>query len=152
MIKKILIVIIIGVVTALSLFVYVINTAEKRFEPMTVQRPENVPENAVFRGGADGGYFIVLERKDFLLDNGKRLPAYWLEAYDSFSGVAEFKGMGIFVSDREMSVDGKVYYYDPPSESEILSTGYFNGSDLEFDIDGHHNVGRIIPINTDISH
>lgn len=132
---------------AILFTVYAVNTSEERFDPMSVQRPDNVPHDAVFRGGVDGGYFIVVERRDLLLEDGKKLPAYWLEAYDSFSGVAEFKGMGIFISDREMSSDGKIYYHSPPSVSEILSTGYFNGSELKFDINGHSNAGRIVPID-----
>lgn len=151
MIKKLFIAVggcvLLAVFAAIFFIGYAVNTSGERFNPMSVQRPDNVPHDAIFRGGVDGGYFIVVERRDLLLEDGKRLPAYWLEAYDSFSGIAEFKGMGIFISDREMSSDGEIYYHNPPPVSEILATGYFNGSELEFDINGHSNVGRIVPID-----
>ncbi|ATG47254.1 hypothetical protein CEW89_06530 [Celeribacter ethanolicus] len=128
------------------------NTSETSSDPMTIERPENVPLDAVFRGGLDGGFFISLERRDLVLKDGIKVPAYWIEAYDSYSGIAEYKGMGIFISDREMSSDGETYFYAPPSVEDILSSGYFDGSELAFDIDGHAKVGRIIPVDINLDH
>lgn len=139
---------------AIGGFYYNVHSAERdveRTQSMTTKRPEGVPSNAIFRGGPDGGYFIVLQRNDLTLEDSQRLPAYWLEAYDSFSGQVDFKGTAIFVSDREVSPDGETVYYDPPPVSEILSTAYYNGGELEFDINGVKNAGRIIPINLDLS-
>lgn len=114
---------------------------------MDMPKPQGVPPGAIFRGGLDGGYFISLSRNDLLLQNGTYLPAYKIGVYHSNSGEVEFEGIGLFVSIKEVSAEGKEYFYEPPSIEEIMSSAYYNGGELEFDIKGVSNAGRIIPLN-----
>ncbi len=115
-----------------------------------MERPENIPQDAVFRGGPDGGFFINLRRNDLMLTNGNAIPAYELGVYWPDSGDIEFEGIALFVSDREISSEGEVYYHDPPPVTDIISTAYYNGSELQFDVNGLSHVARLIPLNLDI--
>lgn len=125
-----------------------VNIVEEKDDSMSIIRPENIPQDAVFRGGPDGGFFIYLKRRDLLLEDGINLPAYKLGVYWPGDGEIEFDGIGIFVSDREISSEGIPYYHEPPALNKILSTAYFNGGELEFEINGIPNAGRIIPLNS----
>lgn len=121
------------------------NRAEQKAMP-DPPRPDGVADDAVFRGGLDGGFFIRLRRDDFLLGDGRHLPAYHLTVWHSFDGSIEYDGPAIFVSDRGMDADGNLYTLQPPAEPAILQTADFNGTELRFDIEGHSRFGRIIPV------
>lgn len=109
--------------------------------------PAGVPAEAVFRGGPDGGYFILLRRQDFTLADGRHLPAYRLGAWHESGGAAEYDGPAIFISDPAMGDDGVARRVPPPELTEILDTAHFNGLELRFDIGELHRHGRIIPLD-----
>lgn len=116
--------------------------------PLTVSNLKNqAPEEFVFRGGLDGGYFIRLIRQDLKLSGGIDLPAYQLTVLHSYSGDVEYDGQAIFASSRQIDSNGDPYFFDPPPLGEILETAYFNTGILIFPIGGVPGAGKIIPID-----
>src|SRR5690606_16735018 len=95
------------------------------------KRPSSVPPDAVFRGGADGGYFVSLVLNPLSLANGQKLTAYEMGVYHSFSGDVEYKGNGIYIPPSEVSSNGNLHFLPPPSVDVILQTTYYSFGALE---------------------
>lgn len=108
-------------------------------------RPENVPADAVFRGGLDGGFFVALSERPLTLSDGRQLPAYDMAIYLSFSGDEEYRGVGLYIPLREVTSDGQSVFLPAPSVEEILQTAYYSLGALEFSVEGSASKGRIVP-------
>ncbi|MDO5638567.1 MAG: hypothetical protein Q4G28_01710 [Neisseria sp.] len=133
------------VVTALAYY------AESKEQPEGIevpspQRPENVPSDAVFRGGPDGGYFIKIVPAPLKLADGRALSAYHVEIYHAFSGDMAYQGNGLYVPPREIDPDGREVFLPAPPVAEILDSTYYSFGALEFPVEGAAAPGRIIPL------
>ena len=120
-------------------------TARMSAGVMAPPRPAGVPVDAVLRDGAEGGYYIRLQRQDLRLADGRRLPAFQIGAWDSHTGEQVFVGAGIFVLDRPSARPAAALI--PPGEAEILRSASFDGRELRFDISGQPRGGRIIVLD-----
>lgn len=139
--------IVFGVLVVIALAYYV----ESREQPEGVevqppQRPENVPSDAVFRGGPDGGYFIKIVPDPLELAEGQELSAYHVEIYHSFSGDVEYQGNGLYVPPREIDPDGQEVFLPAPPVEEILNSAYYSFGAIEFPVEGSATPGRIVPL------
>ena len=136
-----------SVLVVIALACYVASKGQPEgVEVQPPQRPENVPSDAVFRGGSDGGYFINIVPDPLELAGGRMLSAYHVEIYHSFSGDTEYQGNGLYVPPRETDPDGREVFLPAPPVEEILDSTYYRFGALEFPVKGAAAPGRIIPL------
>lgn len=128
-----------------------------------------IPDDAVYLGTDMGGEFVVLERQDIRLENGKLLPAFHIEIYAAYSrgkpygvdriGALLYSAPGIFVP-SEFAIRMQPFEaYEPPSIDYILGRQEGeNNAGVNSDIlwirlkprseDPHGKyVGMIMPLN-----
>lgn len=108
--------------------------------------PDGVPVDAVFRGGADGGYFVTLTETPLVLADGRQLAGYRMGIYHSFAGDIEYDGVGLYIPPREVSPDGTVQFMPAPSVADILGSAFYSAGALEFPVPGSASPGRIVPM------
>lgn len=105
-----------------------------------------VPDEAVYLGTDMGGAFVIIERKDIALEDGKMLPAFHIEMYWAAStgkpyGVERigghiFTGLGLYIP-AENSRIGSPGPYEPPEVDVILRNGWVNSEVIYFQPERH---------------
>ena len=80
----------------------------------TPERPQNVPESAIWVGGTDGGVFVKIEKND---------TAYHGAVYAMETGAIWYEGMLIYSGGREFNIENPDVYDGWDGQNLYLTNG-----------------------------